>query len=103
MTETITIISWNVNGLRAAGRKGFVEWMQKDEYPIVCVQETKVSHPEQLPPEVRSPDGYTSYSNSATEKKGSGGVGIYTTIKPQAMKTFFGDNLLSREGRMMEM
>ncbi len=103
MEEAYTLISWNVNGLRAAGRKGFVEWMQKGAYPIVCVQETKVSHPDQLPEELRHPDGYTSYYNSSTEKKGYSGVGIYTKIKPFSVKTFFGDNLLSREGRVIEM
>ncbi|MEP7162664.1 MAG: exodeoxyribonuclease III [Candidatus Moraniibacteriota bacterium] len=103
MQESFTLISWNVNGLRAAGKKGFVDWMQKGQYPIVCVQETKVSHPDQLPEELRHPDGYTSYFHSATEKKGYSGVGIYTKRRPFEVKTFFGDNLLSREGRVIEM
>lgn len=103
MEKTITLISWNVNGLRAAGRKGFIAWMNRGRYEVVCVQETKVSHPEQLDEELRHPDGYESYFHSATEKKGYSGVGIYTKIKPVAVKTFFGDNLLSREGRVIEM
>ncbi len=103
MQTTYTLISWNVNGLRAAGRKGFIDWMQKGQYPIVGVQETKVSHPDQLDEVLRHPDGYTSYFHSCTEKKGYSGVGIYTKIKPMSVKTFFGNTLLSREGRVIEM
>lgn len=103
MQTAYTLISWNVNGLRAAGRKGFIDWMQRGQYPIVGVQETKVSHPDQLEESLRNPDGYTSYFHSATEKKGYSGVGIYTKIKPLTVKTFFGSNILSREGRVIEM
>lgn len=103
MQNAYTLISWNVNGLRAAGRKGFIDWMQAGRYPIVGVQETKVSHPDQLDEPLRNPDGYTSYFHSATEKKGYSGVGLYTKVKPIRVKTFFGDNLLSREGRVIEM
>lgn len=103
MQTLYTLISWNVNGLRAAGRKGFIDWMQRGQYPIVAVQETKVSHPDQLEESLRHPDGYTSYFHSATEKKGYSGVGLYTKMKPLEVKTFFGDNLLSREGRVIEM
>ncbi len=103
MQNAYTLISWNVNGLRAAGRKGFIDWMQAGRYPVVAVQETKVSHPDQLDESLRNPDGYTSYFHSATEKKGYSGVGIYTKVKPLSVKTFFGNSLLSREGRVIEM
>lgn len=103
MQEKYTLISWNVNGLRSAGRKEFVAWMQQGRFPIVAVQETKISDPDQLTEELRNPDGYTSYFNCSTEKKGYSGVGIYVKKKPFCVKTFFGDNLLSREGRVIEM
>ena len=103
MTEQYTLISWNVNGLRAAGKKDFIAWMSRGKFPVVAVQETKISDPDQLSDELRNPDGYTSYFNCSTEKKGYSGVGIYTKKKPFAVKTFFGDNLLSREGRVIEM
>lgn len=103
MDHSTTLISWNVNGLRAAGRKGFLDWMNRGRFPIVCVQETKVSHPDQLEDTLRHPDGYVSYFHSASEKKGYSGVGVYTKMKPFEVKTFFGDNLLSREGRVIEM
>lgn len=103
MQEQYTLISWNVNGLRSAGKKEFIAWMQQGKFPIVAVQETKISDPDQLSEDLRNPDGYTSYFSCSTEKKGYSGVGIYTKKKPFAVKTFFGDNLLSREGRVIEM
>ena len=45
MKKNISLISWNVNGIRAAERKGFLDWIDKGKYDIVCVQETKVSDP----------------------------------------------------------
>ena len=69
MKNTISLLSWNVNGIRAAERKGFVEWMEKGEYDIVAVQETKVSHPDQLSEKLKHPDGYESFWHSASEKK----------------------------------
>ncbi|HEC30418.1 MAG TPA: exodeoxyribonuclease III, partial [Candidatus Yonathbacteria bacterium] len=53
------IISWNVNGLRAIHRKGNWEWVKKNQPDILCLQETKAEK-EQLPDEVRSPEGYFS-------------------------------------------
>lgn len=103
MLERYNLISWNVNGLRSAGKKDFVAWMQQGKFPIVAVQETKISDPDQLTEELRNPDGYTSYFSCSTEKKGYSGVGIYVKKQPLAVKTFFGDNLLSREGRVLEM
>jgi exodeoxyribonuclease III len=103
MQEKLTLISWNVNGLRAAGKKDFIAWMQKGRIPIVAVQETKISDPDQLPETLRNPDGYTSYFSCSEEKKGYSGVGVYTKVRPFGMKMFFGNNLLSREGRLIEM
>lgn len=98
-----TIISWNVNGLRAAERKGFLGWLDRGKYPIVCLQETKLSRPDQISDALRAPDDYFAYFHCATEKKGYSGTAIYTKIEPLAVKTSFGDSLLSQEGRMMEM
>ncbi len=77
--------------------------MQEGRFQVVAVQETKISDPDQLTEELRNPDGYTSYFSCSTEKKGYSGVGIYVKKKPFGVKTFFGDNLLSREGRVIEM
>lgn len=100
----ITIVSWNVNGLRAAGRKGFSEWITKGEYDIVCIQETKLQEVGQLPDELQGPDGYFSYFHCATERKGYSGTAIYTKTEPHLVRTHFGDDsLLSKEGRVIEM
>ena len=100
---TLSLISWNVNGIRAAERKGFLKWMDEGKYDIVCVQETKVSDPTILSKEMLSPDGYTSYFACAKEKKGYSGVAVFTKTKPNKIKTDFGQNILSREGRMIEL
>ncbi len=100
----ITIVSWNVNGLRAAGRKGFSEWIGKGEYDIVCIQETKLQSVDQLPDELQGPDGYFAYFHCATERKGYSGTAIYTKEEPRVVRTHFGDDsLLSKEGRIIEM
>lgn len=102
MSNTISLLSWNVNGIRAAERKGFVEWMEKGEYDIVAVQETKVSHPDQLSERLKHPDGYESFWHSASEKKGYSGVAIYTKESPVEVTTDFGNSILSKEGRIIE-
>ena len=65
------IISWNVNGIRAAHKKGFLEWLDKESPDVMCVQETKASE-DQLPAALREIPGYDSYFVSA-EKKGYSG------------------------------
>lgn len=102
--KDITIVSWNVNGLRAAGRKGFSEWIGKGEYDIVCIQETKLQSVDQLPDELQGPDGYMGYFHCATERKGYSGTAVYTQEEPRLVRTHFGeDSLLSKEGRVIEM
>ena len=100
----ITIVSWNVNGLRAAGRKGFSEWIGAGDHDIVCLQETKLQNVAQLPDELQGPDGYMGYFHCATERKGYSGTAIYTKEEPRSVRTHFGDDsLLSTEGRVIEM
>jgi len=75
-----SIVSWNVNGIRAAEKKGLLEYMMKEAADIVCLQETKAK-PEQLTEELITPDGYTSYFSSAV-KAGYSGVAVYTRTVP---------------------
>ena len=103
MAKKITLISWNVNGIRAAERKGFLDWMNEGRYDVVGLQETKISSPDQLSEALRHPDGYESYFHVATEKKGYSGVALYTQREPLSVKTDFGDKLISQEGRVIEM
>lgn len=100
----IKLISWNVNGVRAAERKGFLDFMNKGQYDVVGIQETKVQDPSVLSSSLQSPDHYNSYWHSASEKKGYSGVAVFTKNIPQKIKTDFGQkSLLSQEGRVIEL
>lgn len=77
MSEKIKIISWNVNGIRAAIRKGFVDYIKQEDPDIICIQETKA---QQGQAEIDLPE-YTEYWNSA-ERKGYAGTAIFTKAKP---------------------
>jgi exodeoxyribonuclease III len=70
-----TILSWNVNGIRAVGRSGFTDWLATAQPDILCVQETK-ARPEDLGPDLLEPEGYGSIWHSA-QKKGYSGVATY--------------------------
>ena len=96
---TKRIISWNVNGLRAAHRKGILAWMAEDNPDILCIQETKANE-EQLPDEVREIPGYTAYFASA-ERKGYSGVAIYSKIEPVSVTKGFGVDEFDGEGRTL--
>jgi len=98
--KEITLISWNVNGIRAAGRKGFLDWIAARPADIIGVQETK-AHPEQLGMFLLHPDGYESYWNSAMEKKGYSGTAIYSQISPIGGSNPLGNKTLDTEGRIV--
>lgn len=93
----LTVMSWNVNGLRAAERKGFLDWLAQAGPDILGLQETKC-RPDQLDAAVRQPAGYTTYWASA-EKKGYSGVALYTRQAPQAVQIGLGLPEFDREGR----
>ena len=93
------ILSWNVNGIRAAYKKGFLDWLKKENPDILCIQETK-AHPEQLTDDLRNVDGYESYFSSA-ERKGYSGVAIYTKQKPKKVEHGFGVKKFDSEGRIL--
>ena len=71
----IRLYSWNVNGIRAVEKKGFLDWLAGCNGDIVAVQETK-AHPEQLSAALLNPSDYHTVWSSA-EKKGYSGVGTY--------------------------
>ncbi len=97
--KKIKILSWNVNGLRAVHKKGFLDWFAAANPDILCLQETK-AHEEQLPEELKMVDGYQSYFCSG-ERKGYSGVAIYTKEKPISIKKGFGDKKFDNEGRIL--
>jgi len=98
--STLSIVSWNVNGLRAVHRKGNLAEMFNMKPDILCLQETK-SLPEQLPPEVSSPPGYYAYFHFPTQKKGYSGVAIYTKEKPINVSRDLGIGEFDQEGRLI--
>jgi len=95
------ILCWNINGIRAAWKKGFPEWFAKEMPDILCLQETK-AQPDQLEDEMKNFKNYKSYFFSA-EKKGYSGVAIYTRHEPLRVAAGFGNPLFDSEGRVIEM
>lgn len=81
--NSIHLFSWNVNGLRACGRKGFLDWLRRARPDVLGVQETRAL-PDQLEDEIRSPDGYLTHFHPA-ERKGYSGVALYTRDEPHSV------------------
>ena len=92
------IISWNVNGIRAAAKKGLTEFLHTQRPDLLCLQETK-AQPEQLPEELTAPEGYHSYWSSA-ERKGYSGVAVYARREPSAVHQM-GAERFDSEGRLL--
>jgi exodeoxyribonuclease-3 len=94
-----TLYSWNVNGIRAAEKKGFVDWLAGTGADVIAVQETK-ARPEQLSGALLNPAGYSSNWCSA-EKKGYSGVGTYSRARPLREITGLADARFDHEGRVL--
>jgi len=93
------IISWNINGIRAADRKGLFDWFKKESIDILNVQEIKAM-PDQVPPHLRNTPGYHVFLNSA-QRKGYSGVATYSKEKPISVKNGFGIEKFDCEGRTL--
>ena len=93
------LISWNVNGIRAAEKKGFLDWLAQCQADVVALQETKAS-PEQLSPALLNPPGYQSAWNSA-EKKGYSGTVTYSRQPPLKVLTGLNESRFDTEGRVL--
>lgn len=94
------VISLNANGIRAAARKGFFDWLPQQKADVICIQETK-AQVDQLSDAVFSPNGYHCYYEDA-EKKGYSGTAIYTRHKPKKVIHGYGDAEFDSEGRYLE-
>ena len=95
----LKIISYNVNGIRAAIKKGLLEWLNSENPDIFLVQETKAK-PEQIDSEAFEALGYNCYFNSA-EKPGYSGVAIFSKVKPDRVESGFGISAYDSEGRVL--
>ena len=90
------LISWNVNGLRACVRKGFLNYFHEVDADIFCVQETKLQEGQielDLP-------GYKQYWNYA-ERKGYSGTAIFTKYAPLSFSYGFSQEEIEKEGRLI--
>ena len=89
------IISWNVNGVRACLRNGFLDFLKNENPDIICLQEIK-AHPEQVDIDLSNYENH--YWNPA-ERKGYSGTAIFSKIKPISVK--YGIGLIDEEGRVI--
>ena len=95
----IKLVSWNVNGIRAAEKKGFIDWLRDGQADVVAIQETK-ANPEQLSKALLAPAGYAAAWCSA-EKKGYSGVCTYTRLPVKQTIAGLGEARFDTEGRTL--
>ena len=96
----LRICSLNMNGIRAAYRKGFADWLAKHQPTIVCMQEVRIQEKD-LKEAMRNPEGYQGYFNLA-EKPGYSGVALYLKEQPQAVNAGMGCSEFDPEGRIIK-
>lgn len=96
------VISFNANGIRAAARKGFFEWLPGQDADLVCIQETKAQvHQLEADPQF-FPDGYHCYYYDASVRKGYAGTALYSRIEPDEVIRGMGHDEFDAEGRYLE-
>lgn len=95
------IITFNVNGLRAILKKGFMETFRKLNPDIMCLQEIKATK-EQVSGEIKNLDEYYSYWNSSDKKKGYSGVITFSKPEPEDVQYGMGIEKFDREGRLIK-
>lgn len=96
--KEIEMLCWNVNGIRAVEKRGFLDWLHQESPDILCLQETKIQ-PEQVTPEIQQPSGYHACWNFP-ERKGYSGVVTFTREKPIKFENGFGIKQFDVEGRV---
>ena len=93
------LVSWNVNGVRAAARKGLLDWLEHERPDILCIQETK-AHTDQLSSEILADHGYKTYWHSG-ERRGYSGVATFCRQEPLYVQEGLGIEKYDREGRVL--
>jgi exodeoxyribonuclease-3 len=96
----VKIVSWNVNGVRAAVRKGLLGFIERSDADVYCLQETK-AHPGDVQ-HVEWPPGYELFWNSA-ERKGYSGTAVLTRVRPMSVRNGIGSAVHDTEGRVLAM
>ena len=96
----LRIITLNLNGIRSAARKGFFDWLARQDADVVCLQELK-AQPDDLSEEMRRPGGFLGHFHCA-EKKGYSGVAIYSRRAPDRVVEGLDMAEIDREGRYLQ-
>jgi exodeoxyribonuclease-3 len=98
MEKEIILLSWNVNGIRAVEKKGFLEWLSEAAPDILCLQETRAAEA-QLPAALAQPSGYHGFWNAPLAKKGYSGTALLTRLEPLDVEFGLGKDEFDQEGR----
>ncbi|MFI5606153.1 exodeoxyribonuclease III [Amycolatopsis sp. NPDC051903] len=101
MRGVLTVSTVNVNGLRAAVKKGFVEWLATTNADVVACQEVR-AEAAQLPGHVVEPEGWHA-AHAASAVKGRNGVSLYSRVEPEEVRVGFGEPEFEDSGRYLEM
>ncbi len=99
MCMELLLMSWNVNGIRAAVRNGFLKFLEKYNPDILALQEIKARE-DDIPLEVRYYEGYHKFFNPA-RRKGYAGTALFTKIEPESVSFGIGDEKFDSEGRVI--
>lgn len=94
----LKISSYNINGVRAAHKKGFVDWVEESNPDLICIQELRAQE-EQIPDEIKAL-GYSMYFNVA-DKKGYSGVAIFSKKPALTITNSIGVDWIDQEGRVL--
>jgi exodeoxyribonuclease-3 len=101
LASNLRVISYNVNGIRSAINKGFIEWLKTDPADVICLQETKAAR-ENIDHKVLNDLGFEDYWYSA-QKKGYSGVAVFTKRKPDRVIYGNGHKVNEEEGRILQL
>jgi exodeoxyribonuclease-3 len=93
------IVSWNVNGLRACAKKGFLRFLERSGAAVLALQEVR-AFPDQLETKVRAPRGWHT-AFSPAERPGYSGVAIYSRSPPDRVEWLLGEERFDNEGRFL--
>lgn len=96
------IISYNVNGIRAAINKGLMDWLKTDPADVVCLQETKAAQ-DNVPDNLFHEAGYPYHYWYSAQKKGYSGVAVFSKIKPVEVQYGTGHEVSDSEGRVLQL
>jgi len=96
------VMSFNANGIRAAKRRGFFDWLAAQDADVVCIQELKAQQHQLEDDPVFWPAGYHCFYEEATSRKGYSGVALYSRREPDELIRGMGAAEFDAEGRYLE-